>query len=120
VSAALRRLWGQESGDDTVEYALLTAFFVLVLVIALYQMGRATNQAYNSAGSTVAGVSGSGGSGGGSGAANGSAGNGQTGSAGTGGSSGGNSSSGGGSPGGGSSSGGGGSVSNPSNPLPNK
>jgi Flp pilus assembly pilin Flp len=77
----LRRLWHHESGDDTVEYALLTALLVLVLAIALYHLGKTTNQTYQSAGGAVANASGSGGGGGGNGSsgAGGSAAGGQTG-----------------------------------------
>ena len=42
----LRRLWRQQSGEDTAEYALLAALLVLVLVVVLVNLGKVTGLTY--------------------------------------------------------------------------
>ena len=66
---ALKRLWKQEVGQDTAEYALLVVMLALVVVAALYAFGSASKKPYDGATSTMSGGStgGSGGSGGGQG-----------------------------------------------------
>ena len=62
----LKRLWRQESGQDTAEYALLIVGIAIVVVGAIYAFGQSTSHSFSGASSAVMGGS-SGGSGGGSG-----------------------------------------------------
>src|SRR3984893_5514550 len=62
----LKRLWEQESGQDTAEYALLVVMLALVAVAALYAFGSASKKPYDGASASMI-VRSSGGSGGGGG-----------------------------------------------------
>ena len=73
----LKRLWKQESGQDTAEYALLVVMLALVIVAALYAFSSAEKKPFNGASSAVsAGASGGSGGGGSAGGGSGSGGSG--------------------------------------------
>ena len=83
---ALKRLWKQESGQDTAEYALLVVVLALVIVAALYAFSSAEKTPFNGASSAVsAGASGGSGAGGGGSAGGGSGSGGSGGGSGSGG-----------------------------------
>ncbi len=97
MKTLLKRIWRQESGQDTTEYALLAAMIALVVLAAVYSFGKANANSMNSSAGSVATGSASAGGGGGSGSGGdagggsgggtaGSGGSGQSGSGGSGGS----------------------------------
>jgi Flp pilus assembly pilin Flp len=83
----LKRLWRQQSGHDSSEYALLVAMIALIVLAAIYSFGHSTSNSLSSAANSVSSgsSSGAGGGQGGSGSAGGS-GSSQSGGGGTGGS----------------------------------
>ena len=48
--------FGEEQGQDWVEYALLVAFLALACIIGLVSLGTAIHQTYNNISSSLAGV----------------------------------------------------------------
>jgi len=48
--------FGEEQGQDLVEYALLIAFIALACIIGLVNLGTAINQTYNKISSSLSGV----------------------------------------------------------------
>jgi Flp pilus assembly pilin Flp len=127
----LKRLWREEFGDDTLEYALLVALIVIAALSSIYTYGLANSKAYERAAIFAKAASGSaagqagGGSGGSGQGDSGSGGQGDSGSGGQGGSgSGGQGGSGSGGQGGSDQSGSGGQGGSagafPTNPVPVK